>query len=178
MDSIRAKALEQSHQRAPLRSWSAAMGVAVFLVCAVPAQAQWFVSVNPGVKMGWVLGSGEGPFFGVEISVSALDTKDVNSDAGVGAGLVLNTYRFKDKTIVHVGVEGMWYATGIEVGPTFVSYRDGRTQTGLSVEGFFGALLFAHVGRTFMPKSEGWWHAGFYAKAPIALRGSYSEFAD
>jgi hypothetical protein len=154
-----------------------AMGVALFLLYAVSAQAQWFVSVNPGIKMGWVLGSGGGAFFGVEISVSALDTDHINSDAGAGAGLVFSTYRFKDKTIIHVGVEGMWYATGIEAGPTFVSARDGRSQTGLSVEAFFGALLFAHAGRTFMPESEGWWHAGFYAKAPIALRGSYSTFS-
>ncbi len=142
------------------------------LAAAEGRSQEWVVAINPGLKMGWVLGEGGGPFYGVEISLSAvLNSYDAGKSGGYGFGLVFNRYSVNGRRVTHVGVEAMYRGLGLQAGPTFVRELDGGSNTGISVEGFYGAIVFAHAERTFMFDGTSWWHAGFYGKLPIPIAG-------
>jgi hypothetical protein len=155
--------------RSTLAVWIA---VAALCACASEARAQpQIVAINPGVKIGWTLGSGGGLYVGAELSISVLDKR------WNGVGLVFNAYRSRGHNVFHVGAELSFQGIGFQLGPTFVKRPGGGVRSGISAELYCGFILIPYFERTFLFNGDGWQAGGFYFKVPIPLSGNFKRFS-
>jgi hypothetical protein len=119
--------------------------------------------VCPGIKMGYMFGEKGGFVFGLELSVISLDNK---SPATWGYlldfDIVHNMKRF------HLGIEGIAYIVGLDIGPTFV-FEDGGIYTGFSIITFGGLFMDPYFNYTYISQKESYNEIGSYLKIPLQI---------
>jgi hypothetical protein len=128
------------------------------------AAAQTHLFVNPGIKAGYVFGKDGGFTFGYELSFVMVSFHD----RVPAYGLVIDYDWPRNGKRLHVGLECIYWAAGVDVGPSFI-WENGNRTTGLSVIPFVCAeILIPYYHYTYVPDSTSNYNeAGMYLKLPM-----------
>lgn len=143
------------------------------------ADAQW--GWSPGVKLGWTFG-GYGVTYGIEVSFIRLPDLSLDDDKGlvdnvlsaVGEvitqtwGIVLNLDTdFGDLFKARVGAEWVGPFVGLELGPEYVSDRNG-SHFAFGITPWIGYDIYAYYTYSWIfDRSPSLHQAGFYLKTPL-----------
>ena len=127
--------------------------------------------VCPGIKMGYMFGEKGGFVFGVELSVINL-----NNESPASWGCLLDFDIIHNVKRFHLGIEGIAYIVGLDIGPTFV-FEKGESYTGLSIIPFGGLILVPYYNYTDLFKNASYSEIGSYLKIPIqaSRRGLFTD---
>lgn len=130
----------------------------LFGVCKSLAQITY---VCPGIKMGYMFGEKGGFVFGVELSVINFD-----NNSPVSWGYLLDFDLCHNVKRFHLGIEGIIYIVGLDIGPTFL-FDDGGSYTGYSIITFGGLILDPYYNYTSISQKGTYSEIGSYLKIPL-----------
>jgi hypothetical protein len=139
----------------------------LFVYQSTQAQIQRWC-LNPGVKLGYTLGSNSGFVWGVEISVTTYkETESGGLPVVFGALISLESYpTFR---LTHLALEFLPIPfVGISAGPSFIR-SDTDVQVGVSTTIFGGAVILPYCRLTYIPNSSNINEIGTFVKLPIPL---------
>jgi hypothetical protein len=128
------------------------------------SQERW-VTINPGVKIGYVFGENGGWHSGFEVSLVSWNTAPYN----FYYGYLIEVEEFRGTTMIHLGVEGGSIG-GASIGPSLL-LRDGASDVGLTTTFYAGPYVIPFVSYTLPVRFEPRLEAGTYAKLPFTLSG-------
>ncbi len=140
----------------------------LFLFIESYSQVKTHYFVNPGIKIGYVIGNGGGFIFGTEFSFVMIK-KEINSNSH-HYGFVIDYDYSRDFSRLHFGVEYSYLLLGMDVGPTF-GWNNAKKFVGLSVIPFTGIFLFPYYNYTYFTDGITMRDVGTYFKLPLQLDG-------
>jgi len=116
------------------------------------------IFVNPGLKVGYTFGANGGFTFGYEVSIVAIN---LSNESRYGIVYDYDTFGVNSKH--HIGIEYMYQAGGIDIGPTFFSNND-FSKIGFSIIPSGGALILPYYNFTYIDQQTMFHEVGSYGK--------------
>lgn len=139
--------------------------IILFILLTITVLSQTKLSINPGIKLGIAFGEKTQFIFGTEVSFVFYDFR---KDWYPRVGIVIDYDGIDNLERLHFGIEYMYRAVGIDVGPTF-AWKDSELHYGFSIIPFGGALIVPYLNYTNIKGIKDQFDFGTYLKIPIPL---------
>jgi len=137
--------------------------IILFILLTFTVLGQTKLSINPGIKLGIAFGEKTQFIFGTEVSFVLYDLRQ---DLNQRIGIVIDYDAIDNVERLHFGIEYMYRAVGIDVGPTF-AWKDSKPHYGFSIIPFGGVFILPYLSYTNIEGIKDQFDFGTYLKLPI-----------
>jgi len=139
--------------------------IILFILLTITVLSQTKLSINPGIKLGIAFGEKTQFIFGTEVSFVFYNLRQ---DLDQRIGIVIDYDGIDNVERLHFGIEYMYRAVGIDIGPTF-ALKDSETHYGFSIIPFGGVFILPYLNYTNIEGFKDQFDFGTYLKLPIPL---------